>query len=583
MSDQQRYLYTLNEEYKFQTVRQVLAWIVYHRYITGALVSLFIVLLTLSIKYEKEIQVWFEDTGHHVDKWFRNPKNDWMYAIILLVLLRIYKQYPTFFAPATVLVVLGVMVLLCFQYNNFNAEHVLNKWLIVAAFVLPVLPLIAVMVKVNKGWIHWAVMATYVALVAILLIVNPNSFLGKYNLDTPSVYVVGLIGLFSMMCVYFNKSFTKELWHIYITKVGFVLLCLLTAAFAFQYAIRFFMQKPEFSANWLLMFAVIVGFVVMFFAVLLMRLPRLNLGGMAGKLWLAVLFCRFQDFLKGDHRIAFYILIVELALITWYFVSTLVYTKIEEGEKGKQLVNAPISLGGESIKQIPYAFKANYAVSFWVYFNPQSKEFNAASSTFVNVLDYGGKPKVTYNASTSTMRVSVRMPVLNKVPTTREIDQAYTDAYDAAINAGGTEVDGVDAGKRASNAVEFGTTGEDVLMADLPKVPLQRWHHIVLAYNNGTFDVFLNGVLFRSVPGVMTDVLESTVLIGAPEGNRGKVCNVVFYQGGTDPTASFTKKGNSITADKVTKLYNTFASKNPPIVSRIFSIAPEPSYGQVRF
>ena len=119
-------------------------------------------------------------------------------------------------------------------------------------------------------------------------------------------------------------------------------------------------------------------------------------------------------------------------------------------------------------------------------------------------------------------------------------------------------------------------------MADLPKVPLQRWHHIVLAYNNGTFDVFLNGVLFRSVPGVMTDVLESTVLIGAPEGNRGKVCNVVFYQGGTDPTASFTKKGNSITADKVTKLYNTFASKNPPIVSRIFSIAPEPSYGQVR-
>ena len=71
--------------------------------------------------------------------------------------------------------------------------------------------------------------------------------------------------------------------------------------------------------------------------------------------------------------------------------------------------------------------------------------------------------------------------------------------------------------------------------------------------------------------------------IGSKEGNRGKICNVVFYQGGVDPTKTFTENPIAITGDKVTALYNNFASKNPPIVSHVFNIAPtEPSYAQMR-
>jgi len=579
MSDQYRIRPILNEEYKFKTPRLIAAWLADRKYVVGGLFAVVAVITALSVRYDKEIGAWFERAGGTLDKFFRNPKNDWMYLILLLVLLQIYRKFPAFFVPATVVCVLGLMVLLCFQYNNFNSDHVLNKWLIVGAFVVPVIPLIAVMVKTNTGWMHWAVMAVYICLVALFLIVNPSEFLGKYNQDTSTVFVVALVGLFSMICVYVNKSFTQEAWPTYISKLGFVLLCLVTAGFSLQYAIRFFMQKPDFSTNYLLMLAVLIGFGLMFLGILIMRLPRPKLT----KLWLAVVYCYVRDSLSSVKGMALYLLLVEVALIVWYFLSVKMYTKLEEGSTGKQLFNEPMPLRKEKSVNVPFNFKGNYALSFWVYLVPQSTQESANASTFVNVLDYGGKPKVSYNASSNTLRVTVRTPLENKKPTEIEKKHAYDAAYDAAIMAGATEAEATASGNRAYEAVGNETVGDDVLMADIPKVPLQRWHHMVLAYNNGTFDIFLNGLLFRSQPGVMTDAISSSIVVGAPRGTRGKICNLVFYNEKTDPTKPFTQKTVAISAAKVAKVYNGFASKNPPIVTRVFSVAPAPSYAQKRY
>jgi hypothetical protein len=582
MSDEYRIRPVLNTEYKYKTPRLLWNNLVEYKKLIGTVAVLFAVSIALLIRYDREIAGWFERTGDSIGKSFRNPENNWIYLIFLVILLQIYKKYPKFFAPATVVVVLGVMILLCFQYNNFNSDHVVNKWLIVAAFVVPVIPLIAVMVKTDTKWMHWVVMAIYVCLVALLLIINPVEFLGKYDTDTPTVYVVALIGLFSMICVYLNKNFTKENWNVYITKLGFVLLCLLTAGYALQYAIRFFLQKPDFSANYILMIAVIVGFVVMFGTVLIMRLPRPNMTGRLGKLWLAVFYCYIKDVLHKNHGIALYMLVVEVALIVWYILSPKVYTHIQEGSEGKQVFNEPLSLKKDQHFNSPFEFKANYALSFWVNLIPQPKEFEATGSTFVNLVDYGGKPRLMYNASSNTLRVTVRMPTENKVPNELEMKQAYDAAYDAAVTVGENEAVAKAAGDRARDAMSAGVVQEDVLIADIKNVPLQRWHHIVLAYNNGTFDVFLNGVLYNSTEGVMTDTVNSNLLIGAFKGNRGQICNFTFYQNGIDPTNTFTKNGTSIKAEKVMAIYNNFVNKNPPIVTRVFSVAPDPTYANMR-
>ena len=576
MSDNFRIRPILNTEHEFSTPNRILQGILERKKSLGMAFSLFVLALSLCLYYQHDIKTWFESIGPDVGTWFNDKNNDWMYLILLGVLIAVYKKFPKFFAPVTVLAVLGVMVTL-------SMKHDYNQWLVIGLLVVPVLPLIAVMVKTNTRWLHWGVMAVYAAMVALLLIINPNQFMGNQNADTANVYVIGLIGLFSMLCVYLNKHFTKELWPTYITNLGFILLCLLSAAFAFQYAVRFFLQKPNFSANYLLMAAVIVGFILMFGTVLFMRLPLPSFSVLTSKLWFHVFYCYLRDFVMRNRPIAFYILLVEIALIIWYILSVKVYNNIQEGDKGKQLFNDPISLKVPDSIEVPFKFNTTYAISFWIYLVPQSKEQSPSSSVFVNVLDYGNKPSVTYNAALNTLRVTVRLPtnktVLPVGDQTKAAEEAYSAAYQAALDAGGTEGDADDAGARTQETTPL---GEEVLMADITKIPLQRWHHIVLAYNNGIFDIFLNGVLYRSIPGVMTDMLGTALLVGAPDGNKGKICNVVFYQGGTDPLKSFTKNGIAITGDKVTTLYNNFASKNPPVISRVFSIAPDPSYGKMR-
>jgi hypothetical protein len=566
----------------YLTTKKFLALMYYWKYtIIFILFPIFAVLIACTIVYWNGIEAWFQSMGPPLEKWFRDPKNDWMYLILLVILLQVYKKYPAFFAPLTCVVVMGLMVLLCFQYNNFNTTEVVNQWLIIGLFVLPVPPLIAVIVKTKTVFLHWGAILTYIAMVALVIIINPGNLMGKFATDNATVYIVGFIGLFSMVCVYLNKNFTKQLWPNYITQLGFVIICLLTAAFTFQYAVRFFMQKPNFSANYLVMLAVIVGFVLLFFKIVLMRI-RIPESWRASRLIFFVLFCSVRDFVVKNSPMAFYILLAEIALILWYVFSTKAYKKIQEGDKGKQMLNEPVSLRVETNQAVPFEFKANYAISFWLYLVPQPREHDPSSSVFMNVMDYGGKPKVTYNSSTNTLRITVQLPSKNGEKSKEEIKKVRDDAYQTALDTGLTEKEATAAGEKAAQSVYYNNMGEEVLMADLTKIPLQRWHHIVLAYNNGVFDIFLNGVLYRSIPGVMTDLTGTSLLLGSSEGNRGKICNLVFYQGGTDVTKTFTKNGIAITSNKVENLYNNFVNKNPPIVSRIFSISPDPSYAQVR-
>jgi len=563
------------------TPKTFIAWVIYNKYILMSVAAVLITIISLIVVHQNQIKAWFESIGPPLEKFFRNPENDWIYLILLVVLLQVYRTYPAFFAPATCLVVMGLMILLCFQYNNFNTEEVVNQWLIVGLFVLPIPPLIAIMVKTKTVFLHWGAIGAYIAMVALIIIINPNQMLGKFVQDNANVYVVALLGLFCMIAVYLNKHFTKALWPNYITQLGFVLLCLLVAAFSFQYAVRFFLQNPNFSANYLLMLAVIIGFVVLFLS-FIFKFIRIPSAWRASKLIYYVLFCYIHDFIAGNRPMAFYVLIAEVMLIVWYIVSKKVYRKIEQGDKGKQLFNDPISLRKQANISVPFDFKANYAISFWLYLVPQASEEDASSSLFVNILDYNGKPKVMYNAAQNTLRVTVRLPFKKGSRSDAEVAKAGDDAYDAVLDAGGNETAAEEARKKAERITKYNSLGDEVLMGDISNVPLQRWHHMVLAYNNGVFDIFLNGVLHRSVPGVLTDTLGKTVLIGSDSGNRGKVCNLVFYQGGTSPVNSFTKDGSVITAKKVTDLYNNFVSKNPPIISRVFSIAPEPSMTQIR-
>ena len=59
-------------------------------------------------------------------------------------------------------------------------------------------------------------------------------------------------------------------------------------------------------------------------------------------------------------------------------------------------------------------------------------------------------------------------------------------------------------------------------------IPFQRWNNIVINYDGGTMDVFLNGVLVASRQAAFYQSLEN-VIAGADKGIEGGISNVVFY------------------------------------------------------
>ena len=523
-----------NTEYRPENLLGVFDYLSVYGWIgVAVVVGIILTIVLLAKQHSKDISAKASQLGD----WFTVKGVDYLYFVLLALLFLIFLKFPKAFAPLTAVALLGLMVFLCFQYGN-KGEKSVNKLVLVAAFVLPILPMIAVIVGSEIPWMQGLVMLVYVCMVVLLLVINPFEFLGKYNQDTQSVYLVAIIGLFAMICVFLNKNVVREPWPSYVSRIGFMLLCLITVGFSVQYAIRFFMQDPSMSANYILMLLILVGFAFLFLYVVARNLPRPShySGANLLKLFLIAWFCQFQDMMLTTKPIVWIVLVLEILLIVYYIYSRQFYTKLEEGGRGLQLFNEPVKLNHAKSIPIKNEFKYNYAVSCWIWLMPQPPEESPTSSLFTNVLDYAGKPRVLYNAARNTLRITMRRP-----------------------------------------AKEGEDAGANILMADIPKIPLQRWHNLVLSYNNGVFDIFLNGSLYLSTPAVV-DGMEGELTTGAEQGNRGKICNTVFYSGGGDAASPFTKNVDAVTAAKVVQLYNQFVNKSPPIITRIISVGPNPAY-----
>jgi hypothetical protein len=128
-------------------------------------------------------------------------------------------------------------------------------------------------------------------------------------------------------------------------------------------------------------------------------------------------------------------------------------------------------------------------------------------------MDYGGKPAVVYNAAINTLRISMK-------------DEQ----------------------------------GDNILVTDIPDVPLQKWNYFVFYYNNESLDVFCNAKLITSF-SIVPKLEDQVVTIGNAGGNRGKLANLEFEQGSDDPT---TPQKDAATLTKIQKVYKRHRNQDPP-------------------
>jgi len=151
-------------------------------------------------------------------------------------------------------------------------------------------------------------------------------------------------------------------------------------------------------------------------------------------------------------------------------------------------------------------FKYHYSISAWFYINPQPPNTRPAYTRFTNILNYGDKPRVEFNGLKNMLRVQVKTSDNNVVT-------LYTQQ----------------------------------------SVPMQTWNNIVINYDGGTMDIFLNGKLVSSKPNIAPYMTYENITVGKDKGIEGGICNVVYYN-------KILSKGD------IEMSYKFLNKQNPPVL-----------------
>lgn len=201
-------------------------------------------------------------------------------------------------------------------------------------------------------------------------------------------------------------------------------------------------------------------------------------------------------------------LIIELTLILLYFIFP-VLKRNWYASQGKILLNNAVPL--DKKRQLATfhdlhendAYDYQYSLSMWFFFHQRPPNKNENYQKFTEVFSYGNKPKILYNNKTQTLRVVMQQ------------------------------------GKQKDEIVYEG------------EMKLQKWNHLVVTYDKGTCDIFINGKLVSTKKNIVPYMSYDTLSVGKENGLDSGVSNVVYYD-------------SKLMGNEIYELYETL--KNNPVM-----------------
>ena len=218
----------------------------------------------------------------------------------------------------------------------------------------------------------------------------------------------------------------------------------------------------------------------------------------------------------------YYILLAIILLLYVVYFSYPYFIEYAAKQGGTLLVNQPVPLNSENILATYIELNSSdeidytYAISSWVYIDA----INSATNKYVSILNYGDKPNILYNASINTLMITMKNTGENVIGTINKPQK---------LDANG-----------------------NIIIHQETNILLQKWNNIIINYNGGTLDIFLNGELLKSVIEVIPKMTLDNLVIGAPSGIEGKICNVNYFTTALDVT-------------QIYNLYNYVKNKTPPV------------------
>ena len=317
--------------------------------------------------------------------------------------------------------------------------------------------------------------------------------------------------------------------------------------------------------------------VVLILAMFIFHLTKSAIGLKLLKLlWLGIIFipCLFLDMLQssqstiGDTTRPIWIIVaIELLLIAILYGGPYLLNYI--GASASQIVHAPVSLKQKYDTnlntQSPQIFiyhntgidrspedkaancpveekkRYNYSISGWFFLNNAV----ASSNKDLEIFDFGGVPRMTYNKTTTELKLWCKTLDMKSNSTPSETLIYNSRANYNTIIAGKSE--------NKQNQIRMLVDNDDELDVS---VPFQRWNYFVVNYNGKTMDFFMNNKLLIRSEFIMPDIVMKPITIGDTNNNNGlngSICNLAFHK-------------VPLTKEQMRWTYRMLKSQNPPMI-----------------
>jgi len=293
-------------------------------------------------------------------------------------------------------------------------------------------------------------------------------------------------------------------------------------------------------------------------------------------LWLGIIFipCLFLDMLQSSQSVVgdttrpiWIIVAIELLLIAILYGGPYLLNYI--GASASQIVHAPVSLkqkyDTDLNTQSPQIFiyhntgidrspedkaancpveekkRYNYSISGWFLLNNAV----ASSNNDLEIFDFGGVPRMTYNKTTTELKLWCKTLDMNNNSRPSE-----TLIYNSRSNY--NTIIARKSKDRQNQIRMLLDNDEDLDVA----VPLQRWNYFVVNYNGKTMDFFMNNKLLIRSDFIMPDISMKPITIGDTTNNKGlngSICNLAFHK-------------VPLTKEQMRWTYRMLKSQNPPMI-----------------
>jgi hypothetical protein len=184
----------------------------------------------------------------------------------------------------------------------------------------------------------------------------------------------------------------------------------------------------------------------------------------------------------------------------------------------------------------------NYSVSGWFWIN---NNINAIDKD-LEIFNFGGVPKLTYNPGTTDFKVSSKtVSLATGVPNADE-----TVIYNSRFNSHNMK----DLPSIERNKFDM---LNDSKTADI-QILIQKWNYFVINYDGKSMDVFLNNSLVAKSDFFIPDITMQPITSGdgasaKEQGLNGNICNVSFHK-------------EPLTIEQIRWTYNMLKAQDPPMI-----------------